>query len=75
MKLHSTTVRNILIEAGRYTRSRERRCSAIRFETKTFGEIYQMDTTSGTWLEGYRQVTLVFGLLITMLKSMMGLVR
>ena len=59
IKVHPTTVRNILIEAGKYTRSRERRCPAIRFEAKSFGEIYQMDSTSGAWLEGYRQVTLV----------------
>jgi len=59
VKLHSTTVRNILIEAGKYTRSRERKRPAVRFEAKAFGEIYQMDTTSGAWLEGYRQVYLV----------------
>ena len=59
IKVHPTTVRNILIEAGKYTRSRERRRPAIRFEAKSFGQIYQMDSTSGAWLEGYRQVTLV----------------
>lgn len=59
IKLHPTTVRNILIEAGKYTRSRERRRPAIRFEAKAFGEIYQMDSTSGCWLEGYHHVTLV----------------
>ena len=59
IKVHPTTVRNILIEAGKYTCSRERRRPAIRFEAKSFGEIYQMDSTSGAWLEGYRQVTLV----------------
>lgn len=59
VKVHPTTVRNILIEAGKYTRPRERRRPAIRFEAKSFGEIYQMDSTSGAWLEGYRQVILV----------------
>ncbi len=59
IKIHPTTVRNILIEAGKYTRSRERRRPAIRFEAKSFGEIYQMDSTCGCWLEGYRQVTLI----------------
>jgi transposase InsO family protein len=59
IKVHSTTVRNILIETGKYTRSRERRRPAVRFEAKSFGKIYQMDSTSGAWLEGYRQVTLV----------------
>ena len=62
IKIHPATVRNILIETGRYTRSRERRHPAIRFEAKAFGEIYQMDSTSGAWLEGYRQVTLVLSL-------------
>lgn len=59
VKVHPTTVRNILIEAGKYTRSRERKRPAIRFEAKSFGQIYQMDSTSGAWLEGYRQITLV----------------
>ena len=59
IKVHPTTVRNILIKAGKYTCSRERRRPAIHFEAKSFGEIYQMDSTSGAWLEGYRQVTLV----------------
>ncbi len=40
IKVHPTTVRNILIEAGKYTCSRERRRPAIRFEAKSFGEIY-----------------------------------
>ena len=59
IRVHPTTVRNILIEAGKYTRTRGRRRPAIRFEAKSFGQIYQMDSTSGAWLEGYRQVTLV----------------
>lgn len=45
IRIHPTTVRNILVGAGKYTRSGERRCPAIRFEAKTFGEIYQMDST------------------------------
>ncbi len=59
VKIHPSTVRKILIEAGKYTRSRERRRPAVRFEAESFGEIYQMDSTSGAWLQGYRQVTLV----------------
>ncbi len=54
IKVHPTTVRNILIEVGKYTYSRERKRPAIRFEAKAFGEIYQMDSTSGAWLEEYR---------------------
>lgn len=59
IKVHPTTVRNILIAAGKYTRPRERRRPAVRFEANSFAQIYQMDSTSGAWLEGYRQVTLV----------------
>jgi len=59
IKIHPATVGKILVEVAKYTRSRERRRSAIRFEAKSFGEIYQMDTSSGAWLEGYRQVYLV----------------
>lgn len=59
IRIHPATVRNILIEAGKYTRPRERRRPAIRFEAKSFGEMYQMDSTSGAWLKGYRQVTLI----------------
>ena len=56
IKVHPTMMRNILIEAGKYNRSRERRRPAIQFEAKAFGEINQMDSTSGAWLEGYRQI-------------------
>ncbi len=43
IKVHPTTVRNILIEAGKYTCSRERRRPAIRFEAKSFGEIFTLN--------------------------------
>jgi len=32
---------------------------ARRFERHTFGELWQMDTTSGVWLQGYRLVYVV----------------
>jgi len=56
--LHPSTVRRILIERGEYTRSHFRR-PCRRFEREAFGELVQMDTSSGAWLEGYRRVHLV----------------
>ena len=32
---------------------------ARRFEMRAFGELWQMDTTMGSWLEGYRRVCVV----------------
>jgi len=48
----------MLIEKGEYTRSYFRR-PCRRFEREAFGELVQMDTSSGAWLEGYRRVYLV----------------
>jgi len=56
--LHPSTVRRILIEGGEYTRFHFRR-PCRRFEREAFGELVQMDTSSGAWLEGYRRVYLV----------------
>lgn len=56
--LHPSTVRRILVEKGEYTRSHFRR-PCRRFEREAFGELVQMDTSSGAWLEGYRRVYLV----------------
>lgn len=56
--LHPATVRRILIEKGEYTRAHFRR-PCRRFEREAFGEMVQMDTSSGAWLEGYRRVYLV----------------
>lgn len=56
--LHPTTVRRILVDRDEYTRSHFRR-PCRRFEREAFGELVQMDTTSGAWLEGYRHVYLV----------------
>ena len=56
--LHPATVRRILQDAGEYTRSHYRRPSR-RFEMTAFGQLCQMDTTSGAWLEGYRRTYLV----------------
>ena len=46
MALHPSTVRRILIERGEHTRSHLRR-PCRRFERETFGELVQMDTSSG----------------------------
>lgn len=56
--IHPSTVRRILIETGEYTRSHFRR-PCCRFEKEAFGELVQMDTSSGAWLEGYKRVYLV----------------
>lgn len=58
MRIHPNTVRNILLERGEYSRCYCRRPSR-RFEMTSFGQLVQMDTTSGCRLEGYRRVYLV----------------
>ena len=58
VKIHPNTVRNILVERGEYSRSYCRRPSR-RFEMEAFGQMVQMDTSSGCWLEGYRRIYLV----------------
>jgi hypothetical protein len=45
-------------ERGEYTHCHLRR-PCRRFEREAFGELVQMDTSSGAWLEGYRRVYLV----------------
>jgi len=56
--IHPDTVRRILIEKGEYSRSHFRRPSR-RFEMTSFGQLVQMDTSSGCWLEGYRRIYLI----------------
>jgi len=58
IKVHPNTVRNILMGKGEYSRCYCRRPSR-RFEMEAFGQMAQMDTSSGSWLEGYRRVYLV----------------
>ncbi len=56
--VHRNTVHRLLRGAqGRLVR-RQRR-PARRFERHAFGELWQMDTTSGAWLQGYRLVYVV----------------
>ena len=56
--IHRATVHRLLSrEAGRAV-PRMRR-PARRFEMRAFGELWQMDTTMGAWLEGYRRTYVV----------------
>lgn len=56
--IHRTTVYRLLREGGGHLLPRHRR-PARRFEMHAFGELWQMDTTLGAWLEGYRRVCVV----------------
>ncbi len=56
--VHRTTVYRLLRQEGGRLLPRQRR-PARRFEMHAFGELWQMDTTSGAWLQGYRLVYLV----------------
>lgn len=58
VEVHRTTVYRLLREEGGRLIPRHRR-PARRFERHAFGELWQMDTTSGAWLEGYRLVYVV----------------
>ncbi|PIP48174.1 MAG: hypothetical protein COS87_01550 [Chloroflexi bacterium CG07_land_8_20_14_0_80_45_17] len=58
IKINPNTVHNILLEKGEYSRCYCRRPSR-RFEMEAFGQMAQMDTSSGSWLEGYRRIYLV----------------
>jgi transposase InsO family protein len=53
------TVRRILIEEGKYTPRERAQKIFSRFEATGFGELLQLDTTEGAWLEGYRRVYLI----------------
>lgn len=53
-RVHLNAVRNILLDRREHCRSHCR-----RFEMTSFGQLAQMDTTSGSWLEGYRRIYLV----------------
>ncbi len=56
--VHRTTVYRLLRGQGGRLLPRHRR-PARRFEMHSFGELWQMDTTPGAWLEGYRLVYVV----------------
>jgi transposase InsO family protein len=56
--VHRSTVYRLLRESGGHLLARSPR-PARRFERHAFGELWQMDTTSGAWLQGYRLVYVV----------------
>ena len=56
--VHRTTVHRLLRGESAIPLPRHRR-PARRFEMRAFGELWQMDTTVGAWLEGYRRVCVV----------------
>jgi transposase InsO family protein len=53
-----STVYRLLRDCGGHLLARYPR-PARRFERHAFGELWQMDTTSGAWLQGYRLVYVV----------------
>lgn len=56
--VHRATVHRLLRTERGNPLPRHRR-PARRFEMRAFGELWQMDTTVGAWLEGYRRVCVV----------------
>lgn len=58
--LCASTVRKILIEEEKYHPERFTvKRSYKRFEADKFGQLLQLDTTEGCWLEGYRRIYLI----------------
>lgn len=56
--VHRATIHRLLRQERGQPLPRQRR-PARRFEMCAFGELWQMDTTVGAWLEGYRRVCVV----------------
>jgi len=56
--VHRSTVYRLVRQRGGRLVTRHPR-PARRFEMHRFGELWQMDTTSGAWLQGYRLVYVV----------------
>ncbi|MDP2859999.1 MAG: helix-turn-helix domain-containing protein, partial [Bacillota bacterium] len=56
--VHRATVHRLLRQGEGQPLPRQRR-PARRFEMRAFGELWQMDTSVGAWLEGYRRVCVV----------------
>jgi len=54
-----TTVRKILLAHNCYQKEDVKRRTFKKFEAKEFGQILQMDTMEGCWLEGYRRTKLI----------------
>jgi transposase len=56
--VHRSTIYRLLREEVGRPLPRQRR-PAFRFQMRAFGEMWQMDTTIGAWLEGYRRACVV----------------
>ena len=56
--VHRSTVYRLLRQEVGRRLPRQRR-PAFRFQMRASGELWQMDTTIGAWLEGYRRVCVV----------------
>jgi len=56
--VHRSTIYRLLRREVDRPLPRQRR-PAFRFQMHAFGELWQMDTTIGAWLEGYRRVCVV----------------
>lgn len=57
--LCAATVRKILIEEEKYHPQESNKQSYTHFEADKFGQLLQLDTTEGCWLEGYRRIYLI----------------
>jgi transposase InsO family protein len=58
VSVHRSTVHRLLSQERDVPLLKHRR-PARRFEMEAFGELWQMDTTIGAWLEGYKRVCIV----------------
>lgn len=58
-KINPVTVRKILLNNNCYQKEDIKRRTFKKFEAKRFGQILQMDTMEGCWLEGYRRTKLI----------------
>ena len=58
-RISPVTVRKILLNNNYYQKEDVKRRIFKKFEAKEFGQILQMDTMEGCWLEGYRRTKLI----------------
>lgn len=57
--LCASSVRKILLEEEKYYPRQSYKQSYTKFEADKFGQLLQLDTTEGCWLEGYRRIYLI----------------
>lgn len=58
-RISAPTIRKILLNNSCYQKEDVKRRTFKKFEAKSFGQILQMDTMEGCWLEGYHRTKLV----------------